>query len=256
MHEDVLVFVGGIWQTTCTALRAGEEGFLIDSPVLPEELDALPRILDQAGFPVSGLLTTHGDWDHLLGRLAFSSAALGGAESTAERLAAEPGGAQRALRDFDERHYLTRSLPLSLGTVQALPAPGRLEIGEREIAVLPADGHTSDGAAFWCEWLGLLVCGDYLSPVEIPMLSPGGALDAYGATLDRLAPLVAQAAHVVPGHGVPLDAGTAQRVLAEDQAYLEALAARGPAAELPPGRRTREQQRIHAANAAQVQPGA
>ena len=88
-----------MWQTTCTALRAGDEGFLIDSPVYPEELRALPDVLEQAGFPVSGLLATHGDWDHLLGRLAFPGAALGCAESTAARLAAEPGGAQRELRD-------------------------------------------------------------------------------------------------------------------------------------------------------------
>ena len=70
LHSDVLVFVSDVWQTTCTAVRAGDEGFLIDSPVYPEELRALPEVLEQAGFPVSGLLATHGDWDHLLGRLA------------------------------------------------------------------------------------------------------------------------------------------------------------------------------------------
>ena len=37
----------------------------------------LPAVLEQAGFPVSGLLATHGDWDHVLGRLAFPGAALG-----------------------------------------------------------------------------------------------------------------------------------------------------------------------------------
>src|ERR1700684_3148152 len=189
VHEAVIVVVSGVWQTTCTAVRSGDEGFLIDSPVLPDELDALPRVLEQAGFPTSGLLATHGDWDHLLGRLALPGAALGAAESTAARLAAEPGAAQRALRDFDDEHYVVRERPLSLGTVQGLPAPGRVELGpEREITVLPAPGHTGDGAAFWCEWLGLLVAGDYLSPVEIPMLSPGGSLAEYRATLDRLAP--------------------------------------------------------------------
>jgi glyoxylase-like metal-dependent hydrolase (beta-lactamase superfamily II) len=251
VHEDVLVFVSAFWQTTCTAVRAGEEGFVIDSPVLPDELDALPQVLEQAGFPASGLLTTHADWDHLLGRLALPAAALGGAESTAARLAAEPGAAQRALRDFDDAHYVTRERPLSLGTVQELPAPGRLELGpDREITVLPAPGHTADGAAFWCEWLGLLVAGDYCSPVEIPMLSPGGSLTAYRATLDRLAPLVAAAQTVVPGHGTPLDRASAERVLTEDRAYIDALEADGEAAELPPNRRTKEQRRIHGENVA------
>ena len=56
VHPDVIVVVSGVWQTTCTAVRSGDEGFLIDSPVLPEELDTLPAVLEQAGFPMSGLL--------------------------------------------------------------------------------------------------------------------------------------------------------------------------------------------------------
>src|ERR1700733_5961381 len=118
VDPDVIVVVSAIWQTTCTAVRASEEGFLIDSPVLPDELDALHSLMEQASFPVSGLLVTHGDWDHLLGRLAFPEASLGGGESTGARLAAEPGGAQRALRAFDEEQYIEGRAPLRLGAVQ------------------------------------------------------------------------------------------------------------------------------------------
>ena len=81
VHPDVIVVVSGVWQTTCTAVRSGDEGFLIDSPVLPEELEALPAVLEQAGFPISGLLATHGDWDHLLGKLAFPESSLGVGEA-------------------------------------------------------------------------------------------------------------------------------------------------------------------------------
>src|ERR1700751_6080676 len=102
VDADVIVFVSRVWQTTCTAVRAGAEGFVIDSPVYPDELEAVPSVLEQAGFPVSGLLATHGDWDHLLGRLAFPDASLGCAESTGARLRSEPGEAQRGLREFDE----------------------------------------------------------------------------------------------------------------------------------------------------------
>ena len=44
VHEDVIVVIGAIWKTTSTAVRAGDEAFLIDSPILPEELDALPAL--------------------------------------------------------------------------------------------------------------------------------------------------------------------------------------------------------------------
>ena len=41
-------------------------------------------------------------------------------------------------------------------------------LGERELELHPADGHTSDGTAVWIPWARVLVAGDYLSPVEIP----------------------------------------------------------------------------------------
>jgi glyoxylase-like metal-dependent hydrolase (beta-lactamase superfamily II) len=244
VHTDVLVATSEVWQTTCTAVRSGGEGFVIDSPVYPDELELLPTLLGQAQFPVTGLLVTHGDWDHLLGRLAFPGAALGCAETTAARLTAEPGAAQRDLRKFDDEHYVDRKSPLSLGQTQALPVPGHLEVGERELELHPTEGHTSDGMAVWIAWAGVLVVGDYLSPVEIPMLSRTGSRDAYLATLRRLAPLVEQASHVVPGHGAVMEGARAAAILREDVAYLEAL----PDATLPLARRTPAQQSVHAEN--------
>ncbi|MGA2469467.1 MAG: MBL fold metallo-hydrolase [Solirubrobacteraceae bacterium] len=250
VHEDVIVIESRLWRTTCTALRSGTEGFVIDSPVLPDELELLGTLLEQAQFPFSGLLATHGDFDHLLGRLAFPGASLGVAETTAARLRAEPGAPQRALRDFDERFYIARPAPLALGSLEALAVPGYCGIGEREIELHPADGHTVDGMAIWVEWASVLICGDYLSPVEIP--TPEASLDGYLATLARLEPLAAQARHVVPGHGGVLDGEHALRILGEDRVYLEALREAGAGAPLPRGRSDREQRRLHAANVARL----
>jgi glyoxylase-like metal-dependent hydrolase (beta-lactamase superfamily II) len=248
LDAGVIVARSVKWQTTCTLLHHGEETFVVDSPVFPDELDALPGILGQAGWGLSGLLATHGDWDHLLGRLAFPDASLGVAETTAARLRGEPGVAQRRLREVDEDDYVQRPTPLSLGQVQPLPVPGKLELGDEEIELIPADGHTEDGMAILAPWAGVLVAGDYLSPVEIPMLSRGGSLSAYRATLRRLEPLVARAETVVAGHGGPIDATRAAAILREDLAYLEALAERGAEAPLPLARRGAEQKRIHAEN--------
>jgi glyoxylase-like metal-dependent hydrolase (beta-lactamase superfamily II) len=241
LHPDVLVATSAIWQTNCVIVRGpgapvktdpggdestsgagtagGETGasssvrvvagydaqaetFVIDSPILPDELDALPSLVEQARFPEpSGLLATHGDWDHLLGRLAFPALAVGCAESTAQRLSGEPGAAQRELRAFDRGLYVERPHPLMLGQLQGLPVPGRCEIGGRELELHPADGHTSDGMAVWIGWARVLVAGDYLSTVEPPKIEAGGATDSYLSALDRLRPLVRSAAHVVPGHG-------------------------------------------------------
>jgi glyoxylase-like metal-dependent hydrolase (beta-lactamase superfamily II) len=241
----VLVATSRVYQTSCTAIRSGDEGFVVDSPIYPDELEVLPAVLEQAGFSANGLVATHGDWDHLMGRLAFPGAALGVAETTAARLTGEPGDAQRKLRAFDEEHYVERPSPLSLGQVQALPVPGHVELGGQEIELHSADGHTADGMALWVSWAGVLVCGDYLSPVEIPMLSESGSRGAYLATLERLRPLVAQAQWVVPGHGAPTDGPRASEILDEDVRYLTDW-------ELPASRRTAAQKAIDESNRKQA----
>ncbi|HEV2075325.1 MAG TPA: MBL fold metallo-hydrolase [Thermoleophilaceae bacterium] len=263
VHPDAVVVTSRLWQTTATAIRArgtgpaahetdseaaSGEAVLIDSPYFPDELELLPALLDQAGFRIDGLLATHADFDHLLGRLAFGDRTLGVGEPTAARLRAEPGAAQRELRDADAEHYVTRPRPLALGGVQALPVPGRVELGGEELELHSAEGHTADGTAVFARSLGVLVCGDYLSDVEIPWISSGGSLDAYRATLARLTPLVRAADAVVPGHGSPHDRDTALRILDEDLGYLQALGRGEERPALPGGRDTRRQRAIHTEN--------
>ena len=131
---------------------------MIDSPVLPDELDALPALLEQAGFPApSGLLATHGDWDHLLGRLAFPGVALGCAESTAERLPRSPGEAQRELRALRRRAARSSARGRSRSArSRRCPCPGAARSATRARAA-PAPGphrrrdgdRGSPGRACW-----------------------------------------------------------------------------------------------------------
>jgi glyoxylase-like metal-dependent hydrolase (beta-lactamase superfamily II) len=252
LHADVVVAVSRAYQTTCTLVRSGNEAFCIDSPVFPDELEILPAIAEQSGFPVVGLLATHGDWDHLLGRYAFAEAPLGCAETTAARLVNQPGAAQRELRAFDDELYVERPAPLSLPGAQSLPVPGHCGIGELELELHPSDGHTEDGMAVWIPWARVLVAGDYLSPLEIPMLSPGGSARGYLATLQRLEPLVEEAEYVVPGHGAPIDGTRAAAILREDRTYIESLIGEGGSAKLPLARRTAAQKKIHSDNVARL----
>jgi glyoxylase-like metal-dependent hydrolase (beta-lactamase superfamily II) len=253
VHRDALVLTSRIWQTTATALRAGGEALLIDSPYFPDELEALPGLLAGAGFEPDGLLATHADFDHLLGRLAFPGLALGLGQPTVERLHREPGAAQRELRDHDAELYVSRPSPLALGQVQGLPVPGRLELGQEELELHGAEGHTPDGTAIFARSLGVLVVGDYLSDVEIPTISAGGSPAEYRATLARLSPLVEAAEVVVPGHGSPHDRDTALLLLDEDADYLDALDRGDERPALPAGRDTKVQRRLHAENLARAQ---
>ena len=203
-------------------------------------------MLEQAGFPVSGLLATHADWDHVLGRLAFPGAALGCAETSAARLTGAPGDPQRGLRAFDEEHYVERAAPLALGQVQALPVPGHLELGEHELELHPADGHTEDGMAVWAPWAGVLV-------VRRLPLAGGDPDDQRGRLARRLpgdarAPGAAGRARPTgscPATAAPVDSARAAALLREDVAYLTDW-------KLPLARRSAAQKRIDVANRERV----
>lgn len=221
---------------------------MIDSVYFPDELELLPNLLAQAGFAIDGLLCTHADFDHLLGRLAFSDKTLGVGQSTARRLRASPGESQRELRDADAEFYVHRQRPLSLAAVQELPVPGYIELGELAVELHPADGHTGDGTAFFARELGVLACGDYLSDVEIPVLGSGGTVACYRATLERLAPLCEACETVVPGHGSPSDGASALRILEADLLYLDSLERGDEHGQIPADRDSHRQRQIHRDN--------
>ena len=242
LHADVLVATSRVWQTNCTAIRSGAEGFVVDSPLFPDELEALPAVLEQAGFPVSGLLATHSDWDHLLGRLAFPGAALGVGETTAAFLTGAPGAAQRELRDWDEENYVERPRPL-----QPRPGPGAAGAGarrrrrararaasrrrphRRRHGPLGAVGGGARSAATTCR----------------PSRSRCSPRAARATPTWPRSSACARSSHeadwVVPGHGAPIEGARAAAILDEDVRYLTDW-------ELPLTRRTAAQRAVDAEN--------
>jgi glyoxylase-like metal-dependent hydrolase (beta-lactamase superfamily II) len=194
------------------------------------------------------LWATHRHWDHLLGRLAFPDAALLVSPRTLAHLRAEPDATEQAMRDFDDRYYLHRPEPLRLADAEPVALPGVIAVGDASVELVPTPGHCEDGLAVWVPWARTLVCGDYLSPLELPYLeAPDGSLPDYRATFDRLAPLVDAADVVIPGHGAPMNSAAARTLLDEDRRYLDELARRG-AARLPRRADSAFQRSIHAEN--------
>ena len=183
-------------------MRNGGEAFCIDSPVFPDELEILPAIAEQSGFDdrrrardarrlgpparrprVPGGAAGRGR-EH--GRAADQRAGRGAARAARLR--------RRVLRDAAEAAVVA-------GRAAARRAGATSTSGRETLELHPADGHTADGMAVWVPWARVLVAGDYLSPVEIPMLCRGGRRRRTWRRLNRLEPLVEQADHVVPGHG-------------------------------------------------------
>ena len=114
------------------------------------------------------------------------------------------------------------------GLITGLPAEAtRIPWDGPAVRIIEHQGHAEGHAALFIEEPGVLVAGDMLSDVLIPML------DLYGSAADpiedyltglRLMEDVAGAAGVVvPGHGSVGGAGQLQARIDQDRAYVLAL---------------------------------
>ena len=126
--------------------------------------------------------------------------------------------------------------------------PGRLDLGEKELELHPAEGHTADGLALFARSLGLLVVGDYLSDVELPMISRAARSRTTARRWRASRRWWRRRETVVPGHGSPHGRATALRILDEDVDYLDALERGEERPPLPDGRAGKAQRRLHSEN--------
>jgi glyoxylase-like metal-dependent hydrolase (beta-lactamase superfamily II) len=194
-------------------------GVLLVDPGWPEaELDALAAELAARSLtPVAGF-ATHAHHDHLLWHPAFGNVPRWASPDTV-RLA---GSHRGELLEQLGPDYHDDVLAL-VGRVSALPGldipwPGP------ETDVLLHDAHIEGHSALWIADLGVLIAGDMLSDIELPLPDDSpNALLAYRAGLESLAPYAGIAQFVIPGHGSITSDGASR--VAADLAYLDDLAA-------------------------------
>lgn len=250
--EDVLVRTARRLRTTTTlalappADGAGDEGraaLLVDPAWEPDELVAVAAEVDARGGTIVAGFATHAHHDHLLWhprlgldvpRWATARAARAarrhrpGLLAEARADVARYGGAEHPAEVLD---LLGRVAPVPAGE-DGVPDPGGV-LPPTELVV--HDGHAPGHGALWLPRSRVLVAGDVLSDVELPLpldevTAPAPAahdaargVEVYLAALDRLAPYAARCVVVVPGHGTPT-AGALARLDA-DRRYLDGVLA-------------------------------
>jgi glyoxylase-like metal-dependent hydrolase (beta-lactamase superfamily II) len=203
-----------------TVVVIGQAGgvLLVDPARLPDELDDLGDELRARSLtPVAGF-STHAHSDHLLWHPDFGDVPRWASPDTL-RLAGSHRGDILASLGSD---YRPDVLAL-VGHVSALPGldvpwPGP------ETDVLLHDAQIEGHSALWIGELGVLIAGDMLSDIELPLLDDSpAALATYRAGIEVLAPYAGIARFVVPGHGSITSDGRAR--VDADHRYLDDLAA-------------------------------
>jgi glyoxylase-like metal-dependent hydrolase (beta-lactamase superfamily II) len=205
------------WVWSNAVVLRGDEGLVVVDPGIDgSDLNQLADDVAGLGVPVVAGFSTHPHWDHLLWHSRFGDVpryataacaqVAGEARERAQAMAAESGS----------------GIPLELiGLLTPLPADGGGVPGE----IVEHDAHAAGHAAILLADRGVLLAGDMLSDVLIPLLDPRrpGQVSAYETALDRLDEAARQVDVVVPGHGAVAKASEVAARLAADRAYIDAL---------------------------------
>jgi glyoxylase-like metal-dependent hydrolase (beta-lactamase superfamily II) len=204
-----------VW-SNAIVVRGQDELILVDPGINGADLDQLADDLDRLGLPVVAGFSTHPHWDHLLWHPRFGDvpryATAAGAQTASDaRERARAMAAESASGVPVELIALVTPLPADGG-----PVPG--EIVEHQ-------AHAIGHAAVLLADRGVLLAGDMLSDVLIPLLDPRrpGQVDAYETALDRLGEAARHVDVVVPGHGTVAEGAEVEARLAADHAYIDAL---------------------------------
>ncbi|MEU2201730.1 MBL fold metallo-hydrolase [Isoptericola sp. NPDC019482] len=261
--EDVLARTARRLRTTTTLVLApaggdirdgagngGRSALLVDPAWEPDELVAIAaEVGDRGGRLVAGY-ATHAHHDHLLWHPRLGLDVPRWATARAAQVARRERARLLAEARADAARYGGAVHPAEvldlLGRVDPVPA-GEPGVPDPAGALPPTelvvhDGHAPGHGALWLPRSRVLVAGDMLSDVELPLPldeiadeaagaeAAARAVERYLAGLDRLACLATRAAVVVPGHGTPTSDATVR--LDADRRYLDAVLA-GRAADDP-----------------------
>ncbi len=229
--EGVLVHQSQFIRSNAVVVQGPSGVLLIDPGVTEREMSCLADDLAASGMRVVAGFSTHPDWDHLLWHPRFGEApryATARCAASIQEELTDPGAKDRIAEHLLETE-VAGQVPMDLlGLVSALPSGATLIPWDGpRVRVVEHRAHAPGHAALVIEDHGVLVAGDLLSDVLVPMFDMEAAepLDDYLCALRLLESEAGTADVVVPGHGSIGEAGQVRARIEQDRAYVLALRA-------------------------------
>jgi glyoxylase-like metal-dependent hydrolase (beta-lactamase superfamily II) len=227
--EGVLIHASEFMHSNAVVVQGRAGVLLIDPGVTGSEIACLANDLRESGQPVAAGFSTHPHWDHLLWHAPLGAPPRYGtarcAATVRDRLS-DAGAKARiaALIPAD----IAEQVPLDLlGVINGLPAEtAQIPWDGPQVRIIEHQAHAPGHAALLIEQRGVLVAGDMLSDVLIPMLDLNDTVDPiedYLAALRLLEGVAGDVDVLVPGHGSIGGADQVPARIDQDRAYVHAL---------------------------------
>ena len=228
--EGVWVHQSELLQNNAVAVQGRGGVLLVDPGLTGDEMTCLAGDLREVGQSVAAGFATHPDWGHVLWHAEFGEAPRYGTARCAaqmRQLLSEPDWKARAAEGLPPE--IAEEVPLDLyGLITGLPAgTTRIPWDGPRVRVIEHSAHAPGHAALLIEERRVLVAGDMLSDVFIPMLDDfddtNDPIGDYLAGLRVLESVADDVDAVVPGHGSVGGADQLRTRIELDRAYLGAL---------------------------------
>lgn len=227
--EGVWAHQSELLQNNAAAVQGRDGVLVVDPGLTSHEMVCLATDLRELGQPVVAGFATHPDWDHVLWHAELGEAPRYGTTRCAAAMRAF-----RSRADWEARAaqalppQIADEVPLDLfGLITGLPArTARIPWDGPPVRIIEHPAHAPGHAALLVEDRGVLVAGDMLSDVLVPMLDDPGSADPIEDYLVglRLLDDVADSVKVlVPGHGSICGAEQVRARIDLDRAYVRAL---------------------------------
>jgi glyoxylase-like metal-dependent hydrolase (beta-lactamase superfamily II) len=228
--EGVLIHQSEFLQTNAVVVQGRAGVLVIDPGVRGDEMACLANDLSDSGQTVMAGFSTHPHWDHLLWHASLGVAPRYGtarcAATVRDRLSDE--GAKARIAEQLIPPDIVEQVPLDLlGLITGLAAgTERIPWDGPEVRIIEHQAHAPGHAALLIQERGVLIAGDTLSDVLIPLLDFSDAADPiedYLAALQLLECAADEVDVVVPGHGSVGGADQMHARIDQDRAYVHAL---------------------------------
>jgi glyoxylase-like metal-dependent hydrolase (beta-lactamase superfamily II) len=224
--EGVLIHKSEFVQTNTVVVHSRAGVLVIDPGVHSAELACLADDLRRMGRPVVAGFSTHPHWDHLLWDPRLGVAPRYG---TARGAAAARDQLSAGVAHIARAAGIPEQVPLDLlGLITGLPTgTAQIPWDGPQVRIIEHEAHAPGHAALLIEDRGVLIAGDMLSDVSIPLLDfnndTADPIEDYLAALRLLEGVAPDVDCFVPGHG---SIGGADRIHAridQDRRYVHAL---------------------------------
>jgi len=227
--ERVHVHQSSFMLSNALVVRGSSGALVIDAGITNDEIACLASDIRELGQPVVAGFSTHPHWDHMLWHPGLGEAPRYAgnrcATTASERLSA-PGAKDRLASVIPPD--LSGQVPLDLlGQLTALPPDStHVPWDGPAVRLIEHNAHAPGHTALVIEEARVLVAGDVLSDILIPILDLGSSSDPVQDYLDALELLEAEAGNIdilVPGHGSVARSDQVAARIELDRAYLRTL---------------------------------